>query len=291
MRPFCRKNHAHKNSSFLWARGFFWPLNWTDSVLPLQKNNYVLSGFKKNLLQNPREMIRGWIFREMIRVSARFAGNFPKICQAQIKNSPQIRSAWPRDQDLWSAGSPRAPHKPQILSRHHNSGVTPANQTKERPVHELFPGAHWNKSSMCESSLFFERKTPEFTKMGEKIHELFVLALSLVLVCRGDSRKEVGGSGFCKWPLRSQAAPLSFFSMVFSKIPRKTSKTPRISLTWRTLKNPENKQKTLKKTNRAELKETNSMKQTGFCENLRFSAVSSASFLHFSAKFCASDML
>ena len=28
------------------------------------------------------------------------------------------------------------------------SGVTPANQTKERPVHELLPGANWNQSSM-----------------------------------------------------------------------------------------------------------------------------------------------
>ena len=28
------------------------------------------------------------------------------------------------------------------------SGVTPGNQTKERPVHELFPGAFPNKSSM-----------------------------------------------------------------------------------------------------------------------------------------------
>ena len=40
--------------------------------------------------------------------------------------------------------------------------------------------------------------------------------------------------GFCG----SGEHPLSFFSLVFSKIPRKTSKTPRISLTLRTLKNP-----------------------------------------------------
>ena len=59
------------------------------------------------------------------------------------------------------------------------SGVAPANQTKERAVHELFPGAFRNKSSICESCLFSQGKTPEFTKMGE-IHELFVLALSLV---------------------------------------------------------------------------------------------------------------
>ena len=34
------------------------------------------------------------------------------------------------------------------------SGVAPANQTKERPVHELFAGAFRNKSSICESCLF-----------------------------------------------------------------------------------------------------------------------------------------
>ena len=28
------------------------------------------------------------------------------------------------------------------------SGVTPANQTKERPGHEPFPEANWNESSM-----------------------------------------------------------------------------------------------------------------------------------------------
>ena len=59
------------------------------------------------------------------------------------------------------------------------SRVTPANQTKKRPVHELFAGAFRNKSSICESCLFSQGKTPEFTKMGE-IHELFVLPFSLV---------------------------------------------------------------------------------------------------------------
>ena len=34
------------------------------------------------------------------------------------------------------------------------SGVAPANQTKERSVHELFTGAFRNKSSRCESCLF-----------------------------------------------------------------------------------------------------------------------------------------
>ena len=57
--------------------------------------------------------------------------------------------------------------------------MAPANQTKERSVHELFAGAFQNKSSLCESCLFSYGKTREFPKMGE-IHELFVLALSLV---------------------------------------------------------------------------------------------------------------
>ena len=47
------------------------------------------------------------------------------------------------------------------------SGVAPANQTKERPVHELFPGAFRNKSSICEFRFFSQGKTPESTKMGE----------------------------------------------------------------------------------------------------------------------------
>ena len=58
------------------------------------------------------------------------------------------------------------------------SGVAPANQTKERPVHE-FPQGHSGTKVQCESCLFSQGRTPEFTKIGE-IHELFVLALFLV---------------------------------------------------------------------------------------------------------------
>ena len=42
-----------------------------------------------------------------------------------------------------------------------------------------FSRGHSGTKVQCESWLFSLRKTPEFTKMGE-IHELFVLALSLV---------------------------------------------------------------------------------------------------------------
>ena len=59
--------------------------------------------------------------------------------------------------------------------------MTPANQAKERPVHELFAGAFQNKSSICEACWFSQgkKKTPEFTEMGE-IHEPFFFPLSLV---------------------------------------------------------------------------------------------------------------
>ena len=42
-----------------------------------------------------------------------------------------------------------------------------------------FSQGHSGTKVQCESCLFSEGKTPEFTKMGE-IHELAVLALSLV---------------------------------------------------------------------------------------------------------------
>ena len=42
-----------------------------------------------------------------------------------------------------------------------------------------FSQGHSGAKVQCESCLFSQGKTPEFTKMGE-IHELFVLALSLV---------------------------------------------------------------------------------------------------------------
>ena len=47
-----------------------------------------------------------------------------------------------------------------------------------------FSQGHSGTKVQCESCLFPQGKTPEFTKKGE-IHELFVVALSLV--CRGDS--------------------------------------------------------------------------------------------------------
>ena len=49
------------------------------------------------------------------------------------------------------------------------AGVTPANRTKERSVHELFPGAFRNKSSRCEYRACFPKEnTQEFTKKWAK---------------------------------------------------------------------------------------------------------------------------
>ena len=66
------------------------------------------------------------------------------------------------------------------------SGVAPANQTKERSVHELFTGGIPEQTFNVNRACFPKEKHQNSQKMGE-IHELFVLALSLVLVCRGDS--------------------------------------------------------------------------------------------------------
>ena len=65
------------------------------------------------------------------------------------------------------------------------SGVTPANQTKKGQFMNFSQG-HSGTKVQCESCLFSQGKTPEFTKMGE-IHELFVLPPFFGLVCRGDS--------------------------------------------------------------------------------------------------------
>ena len=59
----------------------------------------------------------------------------------------------------------------------HDSGVTPANQKKGQFMN--FSRGQSGTKVRCELRLFSQGNTPEFTKMGE-IHELFLLALSLV---------------------------------------------------------------------------------------------------------------
>ena len=49
-----------------------------------------------------------------------------------------------------------------VVSR--NSGITPANQTKDRSVHELFPGGQTGAKVRCESC--FPRKNTRIHKSG-----------------------------------------------------------------------------------------------------------------------------
>ena len=59
-----------------------------------------------------------------------------------------------------------------------------ANQTKQRSVHELFRGGKFEPKFDVNRTCFAKEKQAQFTKMG-KIHELFVLALSLVWFAGG----------------------------------------------------------------------------------------------------------
>ena len=84
----CVLANSHCHRGFEEAQGLqdveprCWRLYPSDTKLLLTKNyseiqlstkniTYILSGFKKALLQNPREMIRGQIFSGMIRIRAR----------------------------------------------------------------------------------------------------------------------------------------------------------------------------------------------------------------------------
>ena len=78
--------------------------------------------------------------------------------------------------------SATAPLKSTDAVNHKPVRSGPGKPNQKRPVHELFPG-HSGTKVQCESCLFSQGKTPEFTKMSE-IHELFVLAISLVWFAR-----------------------------------------------------------------------------------------------------------
>ena len=65
------------------------------------------------------------------------------------------------------------------------SGVAPANQTKERSVHELFTGAFWNKSSIVNRACFPEEKHQNSQKWAKFMNYSFGPFFGLV--CQGDS--------------------------------------------------------------------------------------------------------
>ena len=66
-----------------------------------ENSNYCLGGFKKALLQNPREMIRGRIFSEVIRIQARKSELQPESRSYRPKvrvtagQTPKIRTKSP----------------------------------------------------------------------------------------------------------------------------------------------------------------------------------------------------
>ena len=72
-----------------------------------------------------------------------------------------------------------------------------------------FLQGHSGTKVRCESCLFSQAKTPEFTKMGE-IHELFVLALSLVWFAGAtlDSRNSESDSRNVKFQSRNDISRL-----------------------------------------------------------------------------------
>ena len=63
-----------------------------------------------------------------------------------------------------------------------------------------FSRGHSGTKVQCESCLFSQGKTPEFTKMGE-IHELFVLALYLVWFAGATPKKGSYLAKMCFSPL------------------------------------------------------------------------------------------
>ena len=64
----------------------------------------------------------------------------------------------PQSNESYERKSPWTTYPSTVLLRVQRSGVTPANQTKERPVHELFAGAFRNKSSMWIVLVFPRKK-------------------------------------------------------------------------------------------------------------------------------------
>ena len=70
-----------------------------------------ITWFKKALLQNPWEMIRGWIFSEMIRIQARKSAlqaksrsYGPKVGDT-ARQTPRIRTESPRKGPEWGLGA------------------------------------------------------------------------------------------------------------------------------------------------------------------------------------------
>ena len=80
------------------------------------------------------------------------------------------------------------------IGKLHNSGVAPANQTKERSVHELRRGIPEQKFEMWIVLVFLRKNTRKFSQKWAKFIWIFRFGPFFGLVCRGDSWK------MASWP-------------------------------------------------------------------------------------------
>ena len=121
---------------------------------PQQVETRVPDGKGQERVQNVRPRLgEGTFGARMLRIFANYPFSW-KICWRLLKAQ-----------------------KPKKTRAFLGSGPGKPNQRKASSW--TFPGGIPEQKVQCESCLFSQGKTPEFTKMGE-IHELFVLALSLV---------------------------------------------------------------------------------------------------------------
>ena len=118
--------------------------------------------------------------------------NWSKIChkdcfRVRIRGAQHLSKHWETSRQILPklAKSLTILGPPDWLPKKHLLEVAPANQTKERSVHELFTGAFWNKSSMWIVLVFLRRNT-RIHKIGRNSWT-FRFGPFFGLVCWGDS--------------------------------------------------------------------------------------------------------
>ena len=174
----------------------------------------------------------------------------PRDRNSRTESRPQLyytyRSPWiARNQHLHAHGvadavsrcgslsgpqqSPRESGE-KTVKKEPNSGVALANQTKKGQFMNFSQG-HSGTKVQCESCLFSQGKTPEFTKMGE-IHELFVLALCLVWFAGATPDK--------LWKGRSPGKSPRIRKEILTKVPKSEEEVLRSRRARRGVKSPPN---------------------------------------------------
>ena len=133
-----------------------------------KKSRKCLFGTFSRLFGTPGAGDPGRLFADFLGFRAQRARDTP-VARGRVRKSRLSGSRF----GPW-------PQRPGISQQDLNSGVAPANQTKERSVHELFAGAFRNKSSMW-IVLVFLRKNTWIHKNGRNSWTFSGAALSLVL--------------------------------------------------------------------------------------------------------------